>query len=121
MGAGQPPTVLIAEDEEPIAIALSFIIEDAGFHPLIARHGRQALELARVHHPAVVLTDYMMPQMNGIELIAALRSEHLTSLIILMSAAGAPVLATAGADVVLAKPFEMSEIESLLRGFLAAH
>ncbi|MEO7000437.1 MAG: response regulator, partial [Ktedonobacterales bacterium] len=57
--------VLIVEDEEPIALALAYIVEDAGYTPLVAMHGQQALELARSQHPALILTDLMMPQMSG--------------------------------------------------------
>ncbi|MGH2487585.1 MAG: hypothetical protein ACRDHE_16410, partial [Ktedonobacterales bacterium] len=44
--------ILIAEDEAPIADAISMIVEDAGYTPLVAVHGEEALSLARLHHPA---------------------------------------------------------------------
>lgn len=115
--------VLIAEDEEPIAQALSMIIEDYGYSALIAINGRQALELARAHHPALVITDLMMPLMSGAELIAALREDarrddHAPPPMVLMSAAGRNYTAPAGADEVLAKPFDIRQIESLLDRFL---
>ncbi|HKB46533.1 MAG TPA: response regulator, partial [Ktedonobacterales bacterium] len=48
--------ILIAEDEEPIAQAMSFIVEDAGYTPMIATNGRQTLELARAHQPLLIIT-----------------------------------------------------------------
>lgn len=115
------PLVLIAEDEEPIALALSFIVEDAGYTPLVAAHGREALELARARHPALIITDLMMPRMTGQELIAILRQEaqedhHIP--IILMSAAGKAYVADSGADALLPKPFDITQVEDLLRRFL---
>jgi CheY-like chemotaxis protein len=119
-----PPLVLIVEDEEPIALAISFIVEDAGYVPLVATHGKEALELARTRHPALIITDLMMPQMNGRELIAALRQEAQEAHeehripIVLMTAAGTAYTVDSGADALLPKPFEITQVEALLRRFL---
>lgn len=115
--------VLIAEDEEPIAQALSMIVEDYGYFALIAINGRQALEMARAHHPALIITDLMMPLMSGAELIATLREDakrydQTPPPIVLMSAAGRAYTAPARADEVLAKPFDIRQIEALLDRFL---
>ena len=114
--------VLIVEDEEPIALALSFIVEDEGYTPVVASRGKEALELARARRPALVITDLMMPQMPGSELIAALRRETPEDQrqipMILMTAAGAEFVADSGADMVLLKPFEVATVISLLHQFL---
>lgn len=115
--------VLIADDEEPIAYALADLIEEAGYRTLIAQHGERALEMAREHHPALIITDLMMPYMSGREVIAALHAqqaspEHPIPPIILMSAAGHTHTRDAGADAVLNKPFNLEEIETLLHQFL---
>jgi CheY-like chemotaxis protein len=115
--------VLIAEDEEPIAEAIALIVEDAGYTPLVAAHGKQALELARMRRPALVITDLMMPLLDGAELITALRADavlddHKPAPVILMTAAGLKRAYEAGADVVLRKPFELDELEKLLFRYL---
>lgn len=115
-----PRLILIAEDEEPIAEALSFILEDAGYTPLVASHGAQALELARVHRPALVITDLMMPHLDGTALIQALRADaqlngHAPPPIILMTAAGMKKAEEAGADAVVRKPFNLTDLEALIR------
>lgn len=115
------PVILIAEDEEPIALALSFIVEDAGYYPLVAMDGKEALALARSRHPALIITDLMMPRMSGQELIACLRGEAAEDRhtpIILLTAADRTLAAESGADAVLAKPFEITEVEWVLRHFL---
>lgn len=114
------PVVLIAEDEEPIAQALAFIVEDAGYTPQIAIHGKRALELISAHRPDLIITDMMMPQMNGKELIAVLRADpELHALpIVLMSAAGKRYMDGSGADAMLSKPFEIQEVEDILHQFL---
>lgn len=119
----QSPLVLIAEDEEPIAEAIALIVEDAGYTPLVAAHGKQALELVRSHRPALVITDLMMPHLDGAELIAAIRAAaqqdgHAPPPIILMTAAGMKRAYGADADAVLRKPFELDELEALLFRFL---
>lgn len=123
---GQEPfLVLIAEDEEPIAEALAFLVEDCGYTPLLASNGRQALELARARHPALVITDLMMPYLDGDELIRALRADaavdqHAPPATILLSAAGLRRMKAAGADAILPKPFDLGELEKLLRRFLGS-
>ena len=105
---------------------LAFLVQEAGFRPLVASHGKQALELARADPPALVITDLMMPHLNGTKLIAALREDAavggypppLIILIILITAAGARTAMASRADAVLAKPFAIAEIEALLRRFL---
>ncbi len=118
-----PSLVLIAEDEEPIAEAIALLVEDLGYTPLVASNGRQALELARARRPALVITDLMMPYLDGDELIAALHADaardgYAAPPTILLSAAGLRRMKTSGADVLLPKPFELSELETLLRRFL---
>jgi CheY-like chemotaxis protein len=117
--------VLIAEDEEPIAEVVATVVEDAGYTPRLAAHGRRALELARAEQPALLITDLMMPHLSGAELIAALRSDAVASgrnpvPVILMTAAGPAQARAAGADAVLRKPFELRELDALLRRFLEA-
>ena len=115
--------VLIAEDEEPIAEAIAFLVEDNGYTSLIAKNGREALELARTRHPALVITDLMMPYMDGDELIQALHADaaldnHAPPPIILLSAAGLRRMQHADADAILPKPFELDDLERLLLRFL---
>lgn len=122
-GQALPLLVLIAEDEEPIALTLADVIEEAGYRTLIAQNGKLALELARAHHPALIITDLMMPSLSGREVIATLRaagdsSEHPIPPMILMSAAGRAHIRESGADAVLLKPFELVEVEALLQRFL---
>lgn len=120
----EPALVLVVEDEQPIAEALSYMIEDAGYTVLIASHGQQGLEIARARRPALIFTDLMMPRMDGTALIAALRADAAKDgsspapPIILMTAAGFSHAERAGADAILAKPFDITDVERLLARFL---
>ena len=111
--------ILIAEDEEPIAEAMSFIVEDAGYTPMIATNGRQALELARAHHPLLIITDLMMPHLDGTQLIKAIHADaeldgHPPPPILLMTAAGMTRAQEAGADAVMRKPFNLDELTAMI-------
>lgn len=116
------PLVLIVEDEAPIAEALAAIVEDAGYRAMMAPHGKAGLTLALQHHPALILSDLMMPQMSGPEFIRALRAalESSTPPIVIMTAADVRFARDAGADCVLKKPFGITTVEALLRRFLEA-
>ena len=117
------PLVLIVEDEEPLAELISFVVQNAGYMPRVAMHGRQGLDDARSLRPALVITDLMLPYLDGAEVIAALRNDALTSglsapPIILMTAASLIQARASAADVVLRKPFRLADLEALLRRFL---
>ena len=115
--------VVIADDEEPITRVLAMIVAEAGYTPVCAAHGREALELVRKHRPALLITDWMMPYVDGAELLAQLRAEQAASgqkgpSIIVMTA-GSPMNAKdVGADATLRKPFELAEVETLLQRFI---
>jgi CheY-like chemotaxis protein len=114
--------VLIAEDEAAIAEALAMIVEEAGYRPLLAAHGRRALELARERCPALLITDLMMPQLDGAELIAALRADTADGCapipVILTTAAPLPPAGQPAVDAYLRKPFTVAQVEALLHRFL---
>jgi len=118
--------VLIAEDEASIADVVEMVAEDAGYHAVVALHGRQAFALARDRWPALLITDLMMPHLDGAELIAALRAEaaatgRVVPPAILMTAASLHYARAAGADATLRKPFALQDLTALLHRFLGGH
>lgn len=118
--------VLIAEDDEPIALALMMIVEDEGYNVLYAHDGQEALEMAQRYHPALIFTDLMMPRMNGAQLISALRASDAAGTqdgasrphMVIMTAAATSFTDGIGADALLKKPFDIHEVELLLHRFL---
>jgi DNA-binding response OmpR family regulator len=117
------PLVLIVEDEAPIADAIALVVQEAGFTPLVAKHGRQGLEMARSRHPALIITDFMMPHMNGDALIAAIRDDAQergvpAPPIILITAVVSQRTRNMGADYFLPKPFDIEELADLLHRFI---
>jgi CheY-like chemotaxis protein len=69
------PLVLLVEDEPGILMVASRVIEGLGYGVLTARNGADGLELARAHQPDLVLTDALMPKLDGREMARLLREE----------------------------------------------
>lgn len=68
------PTVLIVDDEYVLADILGEVLEDGGYVVVKARSARKGLDLLDQSRPALVITDYMMPGMNGEEFAQAIRA-----------------------------------------------
>lgn len=74
MDAAQPArTVLVVDDDSSMLNVLSLILERAGFTPRKAGHPHEALKLMEELKPDLIITDLMMPDMNGVDLIRAIR------------------------------------------------
>jgi CheY-like chemotaxis protein len=114
-------TVLLVDDEFAILSLLQDTLEDAGYSVLAAVDGYQALALAWQHSPDLVLTDIMMPQIDGVELARHLRADARTRHIpiLAMSAAQHPPKSDAFASV-LAKPFDLDDVIAQVRRWLPA-
>jgi two-component system, OmpR family, alkaline phosphatase synthesis response regulator PhoP len=72
-------TILVADDESHILHVVSLKLRNAGFRVLTARDGQEALEMAQQEHPDLVITDYHMPQLSGLELCQRLKQDTNTS------------------------------------------
>ena len=114
--------ILVVEDEGPVRLLLQQFLEDADHAVLLATDGRQALRLLEQRRPDLVLSDIMLPALDGVALCRALKGSPATAAIpvILMSAVRTHTSAEAGADAFLAKPFDLDELEALIRHWLAA-
>ena len=109
-------TILIVDDEEPVREFLSQMLADGGHRTLQALHGAEALELVAQERPDLVVSDIMMPVLNGAELCRRLkaRTDAPRIPVILMSAAGPRAADGTGADAFIAKPFDLTEMEALI-------
>jgi two-component system, OmpR family, response regulator VicR len=116
-----PVVVLVVDDEPAIVDVLVMIAMDYGCQCLRARDGKEALASVQHQLPDLILTDYMMPRMNGAEFIAALQKPGVVSgalpPIILMSAA-ASALPPLNIAAILKKPFDLPQVEALLQRYL---
>ena len=109
-------TILIVDDEEPVRDFLAQVLTAAGHRALQAIHGAQALELVANEWADLVVADIMMPVLNGAELCRRLKAGTATNAIpvILMSSAGPRAADGTGADALIAKPFDLEDMEALV-------
>jgi two-component system OmpR family response regulator len=101
--------VVIAEDDRDVRDLLCFAVESAGYRAVGAREGRTALRIVRTAQPAALITDVLMPDMNGMELCRLVRSTGDRRTAILMVSANihahdVQAGLSAGADRYLPKP-----------------
>ncbi len=106
--------VLVVEDEESLAIGVRDALEHAGFKVEVVHDGISALKTIRENRPDLVVLDLMLPGMNGLDVLANLRSERLqTRVLILTALADEDDLLRgfqAGADDYMKKPFSPREL-----------
>jgi EAL domain-containing protein (putative c-di-GMP-specific phosphodiesterase class I)/PleD family two-component response regulator len=116
--------IVIAEDETVIRNNLTRLLRIEGFDVAAGANGRDALELIRQNRPDLVLTDVMMPQMNGYELIKAMRADpylaHIPAVLLTARADRTDIRTgmNLGADDYLTKPFQRDELLSCIRSQL---
>ena len=72
-------TILVADDESHILHVVSLKLRNAGYTVVTARDGQEAFELAQQHKPDLLITDYHMPQLSGLELCQKLKQDPNTS------------------------------------------
>ncbi|MFW9081942.1 response regulator transcription factor [Pseudomonas sp. P2757] len=116
-------TILVVDDEYLIADILGYALEDEGYMVVKASNGQKGLEVLDRERPALIITDFMMPVMDGLEFAKAVRAQpsvnHLP--IILVSGAQAHIGMQRSDlfDAVLDKPFNIdvviAEVKNLLR------
>lgn len=116
--------ILIADDEPNQLELMSFNLESSGFSTIKARNGKDALQLIEDHSPDLVILDWMMPCISGIDLCRTLRSRSETKLlpIIILSArsedSDKSLGLDTGADDYISKPFSPKELISRVNALL---
>ena len=123
-------TILVADDESHILHVVSLKLRNAGFRVLTARDGQEALEMAQMQHPDLLITDYHMPQLSGLELCQRLKQDARTSDIpaIMLTARGYHLeprdTEQSGILRMLSKPFSprhlLTTVNEVLEGKAAA-
>ncbi len=109
-------TILFIEDDKDILTSASDILEESGFKVIPAENGIEALGLIKKQIPDLIISDIMMPKMNGLELKSELEKEKETSkipFIFLTAKAGMDDLRKGmetGADDYIVKPFKAKEL-----------
>jgi CheY-like chemotaxis protein len=117
-------TILVVDDEFLVADVLVFALEDEGYRVFRASNGSKALEILTREPADLVITDYMMPTMNGLELAETIRlqADGHAPPIILMSGAQAHIARRHGGlfAAVFDKPFKVADLVSCVRDIIGS-
>lgn len=122
-GSSNTATVLIVEDNEDVVFYLKGLFSTT-YHILSAPNGKEGLQLAQEHIPDIILSDIMMPKLDGLAMCQKLKQDIKTShipIILITAKASAKekkIGLAAGADGYLIKPFQEEELNSLISTLL---
>jgi DNA-binding response OmpR family regulator len=112
--------ILIIDDEEPIHVLLRSVLQAEGYQVTEAVNGREGLERYRDRPADLVITDIVMPELNGLDMLLELTREFLHAKVIAVSGAGEEkslldVAKLLGARQTFQKPFSMAQLLSAVR------
>lgn len=116
--------ILLVEDDEVLLEIMEYRLSLGGdYQVLTARNGKEARQIAEKERPEMVITDMIMPQYSGAELINYLRQElRLPTYVIAMSAIGmeefGQEVLDLGADRFVAKPFDLNDFVESVKNFI---
>jgi DNA-binding response OmpR family regulator len=114
-------TILVVDDEAKLRDLIRVYLEQEGYHVVEAGHGREALYVARVEKPDLIILDLMMPEMGGYEFMRAFSKEAATPVIVLTAKVEDQdkILGLElGADDYVTKPFNVRELLARVRAVL---
>ncbi|MEW5806887.1 MAG: response regulator [Acidobacteriota bacterium] len=116
--------ILIADDDPIILSFLSALLKDKGYQVITAEDGERTLQAALIYHPEVIVTDLVMPYMDGFEIIRTIRRENKlkdTPIIILSMKDKEDDIVKGleeGADDYIVKPFNALELVTRIKKLL---
>jgi DNA-binding NarL/FixJ family response regulator len=119
-----PLTILVADDDPGTRLAISDYLEMCGYSVITAADGQQALDMVESYRPHLMVTDIVMPRMNGYQLVRSVRqhpSLRLLPVIFLTERNKTEERIQgyqSGADLYLPKPFELQELAAAIRNLL---
>jgi CheY-like chemotaxis protein len=117
--------ILVADDDPDILSIVSMSLETQGYTVHKATNGREAVDLARQHHPDLILMDMMMPVVSGYEAVGELKADAATREIVIVGLS-AKAMATdmeratdVGIDGYITKPFRIAQVLTVVESYLS--
>jgi two-component system response regulator MprA len=115
-------TVLIVDDDQRLLKMLRRTLAYEGFDVVTATNGQEGLDQVRSHRPDVIILDWLMPEMDGIEMVKVLREGDSRTMVLMLTARDAIENRVqgleSGADDYLVKPFASEELVARARALL---
>jgi DNA-binding response OmpR family regulator len=126
--ASAPATkILVIDDDGLIRMACNSVLKKGGYQVLLAENGNDGVNAFKKESPALVITDILMPDKEGLETISDLRKINASVKIIAMSGGGSThnmsflqLARKIGAQAILIKPFKPDELLSIVQETLSA-
>jgi len=119
---GSPLRVLVVDDEHSLTDLLAMALRYEGYEVRAAADGQGALSVARDFGPDAVVLDRMLPDLDGVQVLARLRAQGVDVPVLFLTAKDAVedrvAGLTAGGDDYVTKPFSLEEVVARLRGLL---
>jgi DNA-binding response OmpR family regulator len=113
-----PAAILVVDDEPSIASALAMVLVDEGHTVRIAQNGAEAVALLTRQPADLIVSDVMMPMLDGLTLVRHLRRRGDRTPVVLMTAAPSRVTKLPGVRLV-PKPFDLDEMLEIISAALA--
>ncbi|BAZ81142.1 response regulator transcription factor [Sphaerospermopsis kisseleviana CS-549] len=119
-----PLKILVVDDDLGTRLSISDYLELSGYSVIMADDGQEALSMVEKNHPDLMVTDIVMPKMNGYELVRRVRQQaefRLLPVILLTARTKTQerILGyQSGCDLYLPKPFELEELAAAIRNLL---
>jgi two-component system response regulator QseB len=118
-------TVLVVEDEPALVEMLTTLLTEEGYTVDVAQDGQRGLHLGLVREYDVIVLDRRLPALDGLDVLAGLRSKGITTPVLVLSALANPADRVAGLDAgaedYLGKPFDVDELLARLRALRRRH
>ena len=130
-------TILVVDDEIEVGTAVRRVLERAGYSVTVVNNASMGLDAVAQQRPDLVITDVIMPKVNGVEMIKILRGRYPSIRVIAISGGGSfgplaykpdaisthaylAAARAAGADEFLTKPFDLTDLLAAVRRLLPA-
>ena len=115
--------LLVVDDDVHVRMMLEAILESEGYSVVLAQGGPEALAMMKEEQPSLVLLDYMMPGMNGLDVLREIKKSHGRTKVIMVTGHGNEKLSIemlkSGASDYIQKPFTMDQLLSTVKRVLS--
>ena len=115
--------LLVVDDDLHMRMMLEAVLESEGYSVVLAQSGPDALAMMKEEQPSLVLLDYMMPGMNGLDVLREIKKNHAKIDVIIVTGQGNEKLSIemlkSGASDYIQKPFTMDKLLSSVKRVLS--